>query len=37
LWELRERGSVRNMHARRKDLYQLFWRGGKENLTIQED
>lgn len=36
LWELRERGSVRNMRSRRKDLYGLLWRGGKENLNIEE-
>ncbi|NLC27482.1 MAG: GNAT family N-acetyltransferase [Campylobacteraceae bacterium] len=34
LRELRERGSVRNIRSRRKDLYGLEWRGAKENFCV---
>ena len=34
LKELRERGSVRNMRSRRHDLYNLRWRGDKEDFLV---
>jgi predicted amidohydrolase len=36
LRELRERGSVRNLRSRRKDLYSLQWKGAKEDFVVLE-
>jgi len=34
LKEIRERGSVRNLHARRNDLYSLRWKGDKDDFVV---
>ena len=34
LKEIRERGSVRNLHARRTDLYSLRWKGDKDDFVV---